>query len=304
MVYIITGGAGFIGSKIANSLGDVIVIDNLESGKVSNLKKEVKLVIGDVSDYKNLKFLETMKGEEVNIFHLAAISNANVSRLNPLKAVKVNVMGTENVLELSRVLDAYFVFASSAAVYGEKTALPIREDSKKEPINLYGYTKSLGEELLESYVKEYGIKASSLRLFNVYGEGIKGEENANVVESFARKLMRGERPVIFGDGTNTRDFVYVDDVVNSFIAISSKKVTGTFNIGSGKETSIRELLELVEKAMGKAIDPVFKEARKNDIKRSVADISKAKEVLSWSPKVKLEDGIKKTVDYYKRYLLL
>ncbi|MEB3691388.1 MAG: GDP-mannose 4,6-dehydratase, partial [Caldisphaeraceae archaeon] len=210
----------------------------------------------------------------------------------------------ENVLELSRVLDAYFVFASSAAVYGEKTALPIREDSKKEPINLYGYTKSLGEELLESYVKEYGIKASSLRLFNVYGEGIKGEENANVVESFARKLMRGERPVIFGDGTNTRDFVYVDDVVNSFIAISSKKVTGTFNIGSGKETSIRELLELVEKAMGKAIDPVFKEARKNDIKRSVADISKAKEVLSWSPKVKLEDGIKKTVDYYKRYLLL
>ncbi len=304
MVYIITGGAGFIGSKIANSLGDVIVIDNLESGKVSNLKKEVKLVIGDVSDYKNLKFLETMKGEEVNIFHLAAISNANVSRLNPLKAVKVNVMGTENVLELSRVLDAYFVFASSAAVYGEKTALPIREDSKKEPINLYGYTKSLGEELLESCVKEYGIKASSLRLFNVYGEGIKGEENANVVESFARKLMRGERPVIFGDGTNTRDFVYVDDVVNSFIAISSKKVTGTFNIGSGKETSIRELLELVEKAMGKAIDPVFKEARKNDIKRSVADISKAKEVLSWSPKVKLEDGIKKTVDYYKRYLLL
>ncbi|MEB3692472.1 MAG: GDP-mannose 4,6-dehydratase, partial [Caldisphaeraceae archaeon] len=144
MVYIITGGAGFIGSKIANSLGDVIVIDNLESGKVSNLKKEIKLVIGDVSDYKNLKFLETMKGEEVNIFHLAAISNANVSRLNPLKAVKVNVMGTENVLELSRVLDAYFVFASSAAVYGEKTALPIREDSKKEPINLYGYTKSLG----------------------------------------------------------------------------------------------------------------------------------------------------------------
>jgi len=304
MVYIITGGAGFIGSKIANSLGDVIVIDNLESGKVSNLKKEVKLVIGDVSDYKNLKFLETMKGEEVNIFHLAAISNANVSRLNPLKAVKVNIMGTENVLELSRVLDAYFVFASSAAVYGEKTALPIREDFKKEPINLYGYTKSLGEELLESYVKEYGIKASSLRLFNVYGEGIKGEWNANVVESFARKLIRGERPVIFGDGANTRDFVYIDDVVNSFIAISNKKVTGTFNIGSGKETSIRELLELVEKVMGKAIDPVFKEARKNDVKRSVADVSKAKEVLNWSPKVKLEDGIKKTIEYYKRYLLL
>ncbi|MCE4623949.1 MAG: GDP-mannose 4,6-dehydratase, partial [Caldisphaeraceae archaeon] len=296
MVYIITGGAGFIGSKIANSLGDVIVIDNLENGKASNLKKDVKLVIGDVSDYKNLKFLETIKGEEVNIFHLAAISNANVSRLNPLKAVKVNIMGTENVLELSRVLDAYFVFASSAAVYGEKTALPIREDSKKEPINLYGYTKSLGEELLESYVKEYGIKASSLRLFNVYGEGVKGEENANVVESFARKLMRGERPVIFGDGTNTRDFVYVDDVVNSFIAISSKKITGTFNIGSGKETSIRELLELIEKAMGKAIDPVFKEARKNDIKRSVADISKAKEVLNWSPKVKLEDCLLYTSD--------
>ena len=304
MIYIITGGAGFIGSKIANSLGDVIVIDNLESGKASNLKKEVKLVIGDVSDYKNLKFLETMKGEEVNILHLAAISNANISRLNPLKAVKVNVMGTENILELSRVLDAYVVFASSAAVYGEKTALPIREDSKKEPINLYGYTKSLAEELLESYVKEYGIKASSLRLFNVYGEGIKGEENANVMESFARKLIMGERPVIFGDGINTRDFVYVDDVVNSFIATSSKKATGTFNIGSGKETNIRELLELIERAMGKAIDPVFKEARKNDVKRSVADISKAKEVLNWSPKVELKDGIKKTVDYYKKYLLL
>jgi len=298
---IVTGGAGFIGSNLLEDLlekkDEVLVIDNLSSGSKYNLKEKANLIISDVSKYKEIEFLEKFKGEEVSIVHLAAIVSVDEVRENPLRGLEVNVNGTYNVLELARKLDAYITIASSAAVYGEKDIVPIDESDEKKPINLYGFTKLIEEEILLSYVKEYGLKGSALRLFNVYGPKMKKGPYAGVIQIFIEKLLKNETPIIHGDGTNTRDFIYVKDVSNAFINAIKLKINGIYNIGTGKETSINELLDTIEKILGKNIKPIHDEPRKNDIKKSVAKIDKAKKELNWEPHYSLMEGLKNTINY-------
>ncbi|MDP8003268.1 MAG: NAD-dependent epimerase/dehydratase family protein [Caldisphaera sp.] len=306
---IVTGGAGFIGSNLVDELinkknEEVIVIDNLSSGKSYNLNKNAKLIISDVSKYNEIEFLEKFKGEEIKIVHLAAIVGVDEVRENPLNSIDVNVKGTYNMMEIARKLDSYITIASSAAIYGEKEKLPIDEEGEKKPINLYGYTKLVGEQILSSYMKEYSIKGSSLRLFNVYGERMKGGQYSGVIHNFIVKILNNERPIIHGDGLNTRDFIYVKDVAIAFIKAIEKERVGFFNIGSGKETKIIDLLKLIEEITNKRVEPIYDEPRKNDIRRSVADIRKAKEFLSWEPSFSLYDGLKNTINYYTKNLIL
>lgn len=298
---IITGGAGFIGSNLIEDIlkddNDVIIIDNLSSGSRYNINERAKLIISDVSKYKEIEFLEKFKGEEVSIIHLAAIVSVDEVRENPIRGIEVNVNGTSNILELARKLDAYITIASSAAVYGEKEKMPIDEDDEKKPINLYGFTKLMGEEMLLSYIKEYGLKGSALRLFNVYGPKMKKGPYAGVIQIFIEKLLKNETPIIHGDGKNTRDFIYVKDVTNAFINAIKFKASGIYNIGTGKEITIKELLDVIEKIIGKYKEPIYDEPRKNDIKKSVAKIEKAKKELNWEPIYSLEEGLKKTINY-------
>jgi UDP-glucose 4-epimerase len=298
---IITGGAGFIGSNLIEDIlkddNDVIIIDNLSSGSRYNINERAKLIISDVSKYKEIEFLEKFKGEEVSIIHLAAIVSVDEVRENPIRGIEVNVNGTSNILELARKLDAYITIASSAAVYGEKEKMPIDEDDEKKPINLYGFTKLMGEEMLLSYIKEYGLKGSALRLFNVYGPKMKKGPYAGVIQMFIEKLLKNETPIIHGDGKNTRDFIYVKDVTNAFINAIKFKASGIYNIGTGKEITIKELLDVIEKIIGKYKEPIYDEPRKNDIKKSVAKIEKAKKELNWEPIYSLEEGLKNTINY-------
>ncbi|WP_292319963.1 NAD-dependent epimerase/dehydratase family protein [Caldisphaera sp.] len=298
---IVTGGAGFIGSNLIEDIlkddNDAIIIDNLSSGSRYNINGRAKLIISDVSKYKEIEFLEKFKGEEVSIIHLAAIVSVDEVRENPIRGIEVNVNGTSNVLELARKLDAYITIASSAAVYGEKEKMPIDEDDEKKPINLYGFTKLMGEEMLLSYIKEYGLKGSALRLFNVYGPKMKKGPYAGVIQIFIEKLLKNETPIIHGDGKNTRDFIYVKDVTNAFINAIKFKASGIYNIGTGKEITIKELLDVIEKIIGKYKEPIYDEPRKNDIKKSVAKIEKAKKELNWEPVYSLEEGLKKTINY-------
>ncbi|PMP92748.1 MAG: hypothetical protein C0171_00070 [Caldisphaera sp.] len=298
---IVTGGAGFIGSNLIEDIlkddNDVIIIDNLSSGSRYNINERAKLIISDVSKYKEIEFLEKFKGEEVSIIHLAAIVSVDEVRENPIRGIEVNVNGTSNILELARKLDAYITIASSAAVYGEKEKMPIDEDDEKKPINLYGFTKLMGEEMLLSYIKEYGLKGSALRLFNVYGPKMKKGPYAGVIQIFIEKLLKNETPIIHGDGKNTRDFIYVKDVTNAFINAIKFKASGIYNIGTGKEITIKELLDVIEKIIGKYKEPIYDEPRKNDIKKSVAKIEKAKKELNWEPIYSLEEGLKKTINY-------
>ncbi|MGC8573740.1 MAG: NAD-dependent epimerase/dehydratase family protein [Caldisphaera sp.] len=298
---IVTGGAGFIGSNLIEDIlkddNDVIIIDNLSSGSRYNINERAKLIISDVSKYKEIEFLEKFKGEEVSIIHLAAIVSVDEVRENPIRGIEVNVNGTSNILELARKLDAYITIASSAAVYGEKEKMPIDEDDEKKPINLYGFTKLMGEEMLLSYIKEYGLKGSALRLFNVYGPKMKKGPYAGVIQIFIEKLLKNETPIIHGDGKNTRDFIYVKDVTNAFINAIKFKASGIYNIGTGKEITIKELLDVIEKIIGKYKEPIYDEPRKNDIKKSVAKIEKAKKELNWEPIYSLEEGLKNTINY-------
>ncbi|AFZ70797.1 nucleoside-diphosphate-sugar epimerase [Caldisphaera lagunensis DSM 15908] len=303
-MYIITGGAGFIGSNISDELDknkeEFLIIDNLYSS--NSYERNKKIVIADVSNYDQIKFIENIK-EEINIIHLASIVNVEESRINPLNTFKSNVMGTVNIMELARKTDAYVTIASSAAVYGEKNHMPIKEDDEKNPINLYGYTKLMEEEILFSYMKEYSLKGSALRLFNVYGPKMKKGPYSGVIQIFISKILNNERPIIYGDGRNTRDFIYVKDVVNAFLNAIKYKANGIYNIGTGKETSIKQLLNIIENILNVYIEPIYDEPRKNDIRFSVADIEKAKNDLNWEPKIDLNEGLKKTIDFIKSTLL-
>ncbi len=303
-MYIITGGAGFIGSNIAEELEknneDFLIIDNLYSS--NSYERNKKIVIADVSNYDSIRFIEKIN-DEINIIHLASIVSVEESRINPLNTFKSNVMGTANIMELARKTDAYVTIASSAAVYGERNKMPISEEDEKDPINLYGYTKLMEEEILFSYIKEYGLKGSALRLFNVYGPKMKKGPYSGVIQIFITKLLNNERPVIFGDGKNTRDFIYVKDVVNAFLNAIKYKANGIYNIGTGKEISIKQLLDLIEKILNVNIEPIYDKPRKNDIRFSVANIEKAKNDLKWEPKINLNEGLKKTIDYIKSTLL-
>jgi len=299
MSVLVTGGAGFIGSHLVERLlkegYSVVVLDDLSSGKTENLDLRNRKLLFLKGDIRNKEIVtRALKDVEV-VFHLAALIDVPFSIQNPLLVNQVNVCGSLNILEESVKNNVEkFIYASSCAVYGESQYLPINEEHPTNPLSPYAVSKLAVEKYCQVFNRLHGLKTVSIRLFNVYGPRQKSDSPySGVISRFVHLLRSGELPVIFGDGSQTRDFVYVLDVVDAFYkAMSSKECVGEINVGSGKETSIRELAKILMEKFGlKNVKPVFAEPRAGDIKRSWANIEKAKRMLEYEPFFSLKSGL-------------
>ena len=300
MRVLVTGGAGFIGSRLVARLAqegdEVVVLDDFSRGSESNLrglKGKVQVIRGDVRDPRAV---ERAARDVEGVVHLAALIDVAESVRKPDLYFDVNVRGTLNVLEAAKNVEA-FVFASSAAVYGNPVKLPIAEDHPLRPLSPYGATKVAGEALVHIYAVARGFRPVILRLFNVYGPK-QSKAYAGVVVEFLRRALRGEPPLIYGDGAQSRDFVFVDDVVEYFVrALRMGSVRGVYNVGSGRAVSILELAELVARILKKPeLKPAYAPPRAEDIRCSVADISRTVRDFGYRPKVALEEGLRITAE--------
>jgi UDP-glucose 4-epimerase len=299
---VITGGCGFIGSNLAAEVSkqmDVVVVDNLYSGKMENLEGNLEFAKGDILDFEFLK--DIFRDADV-IFHLAAIVSVQESVGNPILTNEVNVRGTLNVLEAARITEVEkVVYSSSCAIYGDSYELPIKESTLPDPKSPYAASKLAAENYCRVYSKLYGLKNVVLRYFNVYGpKQDPFSDYAAVIPRFIIRALKGESLVIYGDGEQTRDFIYVKDVVRANI-LAMKRGEGVYNIASGKETSIHELAELVTKLTGLAANPIYEEEREGDIRHSAAEITKAREI-GFFPIYSLEEGLKETIQYWREKL--
>ena len=295
MKFAVTGVAGFIGSHLVKKLvregHEVIVIDNLYRGKLSNLEgilDKVNFVKLDILDFENLKdSIQNVDG----VFHQAALTSVPESYEKEDEYKRVNVVGTENIFKIANELQIKVVYASSSSVYGNIEKIPITEDFSRKPINPYGQTK-LDDELLAEKFSKLGTSIIGLRYFNVFGIG-QTLDYAGVITKFIEKIKEGKPPVIFGDGSQIRDFIFVEDIANAnFAAMTSDMNNGFFNIGTGKSISIKELANLMIKISGKQLESVFENLPPGDVKLSTANISNSKKYLKWKPKISLEEGLK------------
>jgi len=296
--YAITGGAGFIGSNLAEALAagnEVVVVDDLSSGRRENLAGlDVELVEGSILDLDLLR--GAFEGCDC-VFHMAAIASVQRSVEDPSR---VGVEGTLNVLVAARDVGAEkVVFASSAAVYGDSPLLPKREDMRPEPKSPYAVSKLAGEGFCLAFNEVYGMRNVALRYFNVYGpRQDPNSEYAAVIPKFVSAYLAGEAPVIFGDGEQTRDFVYVKDVVRANILASEGSVQGVYNIASGTRTSLNELSGIIKEITGSEVEAVYSEPRAGDIRDSVADIEAAK-IIGYSPEYTMEEGLREAIQWYR-----
>ncbi|MEM4282400.1 MAG: SDR family NAD(P)-dependent oxidoreductase [Candidatus Woesearchaeota archaeon] len=312
--FVVTGGAGFIGSalsqRLAKSEDSVVVIDNLSAhGSKENLEQ---LLSSQKIDFKEIditntdKLVDAFKGADY-ILHYAAKQSALDSWKDWNEYYRTNIIGTASVLEAAKKNEVKaVVIASSAAVYGQSSAPLQCEHHKIFPFTPYAITKATNEMQAFSYAKEYGLPVLCLRYFNVFGYG-QNTAGYAVVPRFIEGALRGEI-IIYGDGEQSRDFVYIDDIIGTTIlaarwasAVLQKKTPPfeLFNIGSGKETTINELAKLVGKLVGKDFKVIREQPRQGEIRRSKADISKAEKAFCYKPKTTLEEGLKKTIDWLK-----
>jgi len=297
---VVTGGLGFIGSRVVRELAsdyEVVVVDDCSRAKVEVGDMECSVMRVSVLDYEAL--LDALTGAEA-VLHLAALIDVEESLREPLKYHEVNVTGTLNVLLASVERGVgRVVYASSAAVYGEPRRLPVSEDHPADPLSVYGATKLAGEQYCRVFSRVHGLDVTVLRIFNVYG----GEwlEYSGVISSFARRLARNEPLIIYGDGSQTRDFVYVDDVAKSFrAALAAPPGYTVYNVGTGKPTSVRELAELMMELSGRHVGIIYRPKRPGDIRHSYADIGKIERELGWSPKIPLREGLEEVVKHFVR----
>ena len=302
MKYVVTGGAGFIGSHLTKILvnqgHNVTVIDNLHTGKKENLesiKEKIIFVKGDILDNKLLD--ETIRNVD-GVFHQAALASVQDSFSKPDEYNEINVNGTENILKLAKKNDFKIVYASSSSVYGNPESIPIKESDSKNPINPYAETKLKKEELAVKYSK-MGVKVIGLRYFNVFGKG-QSREYAGVLKLFLEKIRDGLAPKINGDGTQFRDFVYVEDVARANIMSMKSDVDHEFfNVGTNTSITILDLAKTIIKYSNLDIEPTFGPALKGDVMKTIADINLIKEKIGWEPKIALEDWIKEIVSLKK-----
>ena len=301
---LVTGGAGFIGSHLVKKLVEldykVIVLDNFSRGSINNLEDvshKIKIVEGDIREYKTV--LKALKNVDV-VFHLAALTDVQESMEKPRLYHEVNSTGTLNLLQASvRNNVKKFIYASSCAVYGEPVRIPIDEEHPLNPLSPYAASKLSAEAYCKAYSNNYGLKVLILRLFNVYGP--KQTRNyAGVISEFIKRIGNSEPPIIFGDGKQARDFIYVEDTVEYLIKTLNYKPENkfeVFNIGTGKSITLNRLAKLILKIMGKnSFTPVYQPPKQGDIRYSQADISKAIKILGYTPKIGLEEGLRKTIN--------
>ena len=306
MAYLVTGGAGFIGSHITEELikrgDDVVILDNMYSGRQVNLAANPKAVFveGSIMDTDVLDSICTEYNIE-GIFHLAAVASVQKSIENPILVHDVNVTGTLNVLEAARKHGVRkVVLSASAAAYGDNPVFPKREDMLPEPLSPYAVSKIASEMYCKTYAELYDIQTVSLRYFNVFGpRQDPNGEYAAVIPKFTEKICAGESPTVFGDGEQTRDFVFVKDVARANILAMDSDVCGLFNIGTGVQTSLNDLAKMIMDAAGISVSMKYEAAREGDVRYSVADISKAERELGYKPEWDLGEGVRETVEYFK-----
>ncbi|MFQ6137178.1 MAG: GDP-mannose 4,6-dehydratase [Candidatus Hydrothermarchaeales archaeon] len=289
---LVTGGAGFIGSHLVEALcddHDVVVIDDLSTGKLENLENVRERIVLHKKSILDKGIKEDLRDVEV-IFHHAAQIDVRRSVEDPMYDLDVNGKGTINLIENAPDLERMIYASSGGAVYGEPEYLPVDENHKTEPISPYGISKLVGEKYLDYYSYTYGLKTCSLRYGNVYGPRQDPLGEAGVIAIFLDRLSKNKRPIIFGDGEQTRDFVHVTDVVEANLLAMERE--GVFNIGTGVETSVNGLVQIMSKVIGRGIEPSYADERKGEVKRIYLDIRKAREILGWEPRTTLEEGIK------------
>ena len=296
MRILVTGGAGFIGSHLTDvflAAGDeVSVLDDLSRGRPGRLDPAVPLHKASVTDVPALTAVVERVRPDL-ICHLAAQIDVRVSVTAPADDAAVNVVGTINVLEAARAAGARVLFASTGgAIYGVDAPVPTGEDVPPGPEAPYGTAKYCAEQYLGLYNRLYGTRHVALRLANVYGPRQDPAGEAGVVGIFCGRTARGERPTVFGDGRQTRDYVYVGDVAEAFLAASRSGRAGVWNIGTGRQTSVLELIELIGAAAGRSLDPEFAPARPGEVQRSALDAGAARRDLGWTPRTPVADGVR------------
>ena len=302
MRYIVTGGAGFIGNSIVKKLvargDDVTVIDNLNTGKEENLKSVIDKITFLKDSILNRELLEKQSQNIDGVFHQAALASVQDSFSKLDEYHDVNVNGTENILKLAKKNDFRVVYASSSSVYGSPERIPIKESDKKNPINPYAETKLKQDQLAIKY-SEIGVKVIGLRYFNVFGKG-QSKEYAGVLKLFLERIRDKLPPKINGDGTQFRDFVYVEDVADANIMSMDSDINhGFYNVGTNTSITILDLAKTIIKSSGLDIQPIFGPALKGDVQKTIANIDLIKEEIGWEPTILLEKWIEEIISMNK-----
>lgn len=303
MKVLVTGGAGFIGSHVVDRLVEeghnVVVVDDLSSGKRKNVNKAASLYKLDI---QSGRLERVFRNERPNVvIHLAAQINVRRSVEDPMFDAQVNILGTMNVLRQAVHHGARKVIFSSSggAIYGEQEIYPAPETHPMNPMSPYGISKLCGEHYLSYFQRISGIQVVSLRYANVYGPRQDPEGEAGVISIFLQKMLNNEQPIINGNGRQTRDFIFVDDVAEANLAAMGQESHGVYNVGTGTETSINELFRMLAGLTGASCKEVHGPAKQGEQMRSVIDPTKIRQELGWDPKVELADGLKKTVEFFR-----
>ena len=298
MRFVVTGGAGFVGSHLVKLLvkegHQVKVIDNLHTGKMGNLEKVIEDIEFCKLDIQDFDSMEKELKDTEGVFHQAALTVVQDSFKIPEKYHNVNVDGTENIFKIAQKNNFKVVYASSSSVYGHQDIVPILENFEKKPINPYGKTKLDDEILAERYAKE-GTRIIGLRYFNIFGKG-QTLEYAGVITKFLDKLRDKQSPIIFGTGSQIRDFIHVEDIARANLLAMKSDVSFTHaNIGTGDSISILELAKIMIEISGLKLKPIMENAQEGDIEKSQSDNSLARKLFDWKPERKLEDWLKESI---------
>lgn len=298
----VTGGLGFIGSHLVERLcqeNEVVIVDNESTGSIKNIKHlELDNISLDLGDITKINLSKTFEGCDY-VFHHAAMASVPASVADPLQCNLVNVTGTLKVLLAARNNGVKkVILASSAAVYGDNTNFPLSEETPLKSISPYALSKAVGEMYCQLFTDIYQLSTVSLRYFNVFGpRQDPNSQYASVIPHFISNILNDKRPVIFGDGEQSRDFIQVKHIVEANLRACKSDHTGAFNIATGKSTTINQLVPVINETLGKSIDPIYDDPRPGDVKHSLADVSKAKQ-LEFCPSTSFPEELRETVEWF------